>query len=63
MHRGARRGAPTDPAPQSYKGVSYQTDPSQADNVFGTVGNFLIEGDVAGFTAGNTTQSNESEKE
>src|SRR5512132_2210420 len=49
--RKASGATPTNPAPQSYKGVSYQTDPSQADKVFGIVGNFLVEGDVAGFRA------------
>lgn len=58
--RKASGATPTDPAPRSYKGVSYQTDPSQADNVFGTVGNFLIEGDVAGFRAAVDASQGES---
>ena len=58
--RKASGATPTNPAPQSYKGVSYQTDPSQADNVFGIVGNFLIEGDVAGFRAAVDASQGES---
>jgi hypothetical protein len=49
--RKASGATPTNPAPQTYKGVSYQTDPGQAGTVFGTVGNFLVEGNVAGFRA------------
>jgi hypothetical protein len=41
----------TDPAPQTYNGASYQTDKSQPDQVFGTVGDFLVEGNVEGFKA------------
>jgi hypothetical protein len=41
----------TDPAPQTYNGSSYQTDKSDPGQVFGTVGNFLVEGDLAGFKA------------
>jgi uncharacterized protein DUF3352 len=41
----------TKPAPQTYNGVSYQSDPTQPDTVFGTVGNFLVEGPLAGFKA------------
>jgi hypothetical protein len=41
----------TDPAPQTYNGATYQTDKSSPDSVFGTVGDFLVEGDLAGFKA------------
>ena len=41
----------TSPAPQTYNGATYQTDPSQAGQVFGTVGDFLVEGDLEGFKA------------
>jgi Protein of unknown function (DUF3352) len=41
----------TDPAPTNYNGSSYQVDKSSPDTVFGTVGNFLVEGSVAGFKA------------
>jgi hypothetical protein len=41
----------TDPAPQTYNGATYQTDKSSPDSVFGTVGNFLVEGDLPGFKA------------
>jgi len=41
----------TDPAPQTYNGSSYQTDKSDPGQVFGTVGNFLVEGDLEGFKA------------
>ncbi len=39
----------TDPAPQTYNGSSYQTDKSNPGQVFGMVGDFLVEGDLAGF--------------
>jgi hypothetical protein len=39
------------PAPQTYNGASYQPDPSTPGSVFGTVGNFLVEGDLTGFKA------------
>jgi hypothetical protein len=41
----------TKPAPQSYNGSSYQTQPTESGQVFGTVGNFLVEGDLPGFKA------------
>jgi hypothetical protein len=40
-----------DPAPQSYNGATYQADRSSPGQVFGTVGNFLVEGDLDGFKA------------
>ena len=48
------------PAPQTYNGVSYQADPSEQDQVFGTVGNFLVEGDEAGFKAAVDAQDEDS---
>jgi Protein of unknown function (DUF3352) len=58
--RKASGSTPTNPAPRTYKGVSYQTDPSQARNVFGVVGNFLVEGDAAGFRAAVDASQGES---
>jgi Protein of unknown function (DUF3352) len=58
--RKASGATPTNPAPQTYKGVSYQADPSQAGSVFGVVGNFLVEGDVAGFRAAVDASQGES---
>jgi hypothetical protein len=50
----ARKGTgttETNPAPQTYNGASYQSDPTEAGHVFGTIGDFLVEGDLAGFKA------------
>jgi hypothetical protein len=41
----------TSPQPQTYNGASYQAIPLAHDTVFGTVDNFLVEGDLAGFKA------------
>ncbi len=46
----------TNPAPQTYNGATYQTDPSSSpgpdQTVFGTVDNkYLVEGDLTGFKA------------
>jgi hypothetical protein len=41
----------TNPAPQSYNGSSYQRAPDDPTTVFGTVGNFLVEGSEASFRA------------
>jgi hypothetical protein len=49
--RKASGATPTNPVPQTYNGVTYQTDPSNPINVFGTVGNFLVDGNPAGFKA------------
>jgi uncharacterized protein DUF3352 len=49
--RKATGASPTDPAPQTYNGSSYQSDPTDRTNVFGTVGNLLVEGPVDGFKA------------
>jgi hypothetical protein len=50
----------TDPAPQTYKGASYQTDKSEPDQVFGTVGNFLVTGNLEGFKAAVDANSGDS---
>jgi hypothetical protein len=50
----------TDPAPVSYNGSSYQVDKSEPGMVFGTVGNFLVEGDLAGFKAAVDANSGDS---
>jgi hypothetical protein len=41
----------TDPAPQTYNGATYQTAKDSPDQVFGTVGDFLVEGTLDGFKA------------
>jgi hypothetical protein len=41
----------TTPAPQTYNGASYQTEPDDPTTVFGAVGDFLVTGDVEGFKA------------
>ena len=41
----------TTPAPQTYNGASYQTEPDDPTSVFGTVGDFLVTGDLEGFKA------------
>ena len=41
----------SDPAPQTYNGATYQTDKSSPDQVFGTVGDFLVEGNLDAFKA------------
>ena len=50
----------TNPTPQSYNGVSFQADPTESDTVFGTVGNFLVEGDVTGFKAAVDAEKGDS---
>lgn len=49
--RKASGDTPTNPAPQTYNGVTYQPDPTQPGTVFGTIGSFLVEGPVDGFKA------------
>jgi hypothetical protein len=54
--RKASGATATTPAPQTYNGATYQTDPSSPagpdQTVFGTVdGKFLVEGDLDGFKA------------
>jgi hypothetical protein len=39
----------TTPAPTPYNGSSYQKDPTDPTSVFGTVGDFLVEGTESGF--------------
>jgi hypothetical protein len=58
--RKASGATATSPAPQTYNGASYQTDPSSSDTVFGTVGNFLVEGDLAGFKAAVDAEKGDS---
>jgi hypothetical protein len=41
----------TDPPPQTYNGATYQIDKSESDQVFGIVGDFLVEGSLEGFKA------------
>jgi uncharacterized protein DUF3352 len=48
------------PAPQTYNGVSYQAEPDDPTNVFGTVGDFLVAGDVEAFKAAVDANSGES---
>lgn len=48
------------PAPQSYNGSSYQTDPTDSGHVFGTVGNFLVEGDLDGFKSAVDAEKGDS---
>jgi hypothetical protein len=50
----------TDPAPQTYNGATYQTDKSEPGQVFGTVGDFLVEGDLEGFKAAVDANSGDS---
>ena len=50
----------TSPAPQTYNGVSYQAEPDDPTTVFGTVGDFLVTGDVEGFKAAVDANSGES---
>jgi hypothetical protein len=50
----------TNPAPQTYNGASYQSDPTQRGNVFGTVGDFLIVGDLGGFKAAVDAEKGDS---
>ena len=49
--RKASGATATNPAPQNYNGASYQIDPTDQGNVFGTVGDFLVAGDLDGFKA------------
>jgi hypothetical protein len=49
--RKVSRATATSPAPQTYNGATYQTQPDDPTMVFGTVGDFLVTGDVEGFKA------------
>jgi hypothetical protein len=60
LARKATGDSATDPAPQTYNGASYQTDKNQPDQVFGTVGNFLVYGDVEGFKAAVDAEGGDS---
>jgi hypothetical protein len=60
---GIRKGTgatATNPAPQTYNGSSYQTDPTDQTKVFGTVGNFLVEGPIDGFKAAVDAEKGDS---
>jgi hypothetical protein len=50
----------TNPAPQTYNGASYQADPTEQGNVFGTVGDLLVEGDLDGFKAAVDAEKGDS---
>jgi hypothetical protein len=50
----------SDPAPTPYNGSSYQAEKDDPTNVFGTVGNFLVVGDLAGFKAAVDAQKGDS---
>jgi hypothetical protein len=58
--RKAAGATETNPAPQTYNGASYQIDPRDTDTVFGTVGSFLVEGDVTGFKAAADAEEGDS---
>ncbi len=58
--RKASGATPTNPAPQNYNGASYQADPGDPTNVFGTVGDFLVQGDLDGFKAAVDAQKGDS---
>jgi hypothetical protein len=58
--RKASGATATSPAPQTYNGATYQTDPSSSDTVFGTVGNFLVAGDLDGFKAAVDAEAGDS---
>jgi hypothetical protein len=50
----------SNPTARTYNGSSYQSDPTQSGNVFGTVGNFLVEGPLDGFKAAVDAESGDS---
>jgi hypothetical protein len=50
----------TSPAPATYNGASYQSDPTQQGQVFGTVGDLLVTGDLEGFKAAVDAQKGDS---
>jgi hypothetical protein len=50
----------TNPAPKTYNGASYQTEPDDPTSVFGMVGDFLVTGDQAGFQAAVDAQKGDS---
>jgi hypothetical protein len=59
--RKASGATATNPAPKTYNGVSYQTDPSDpSSTVFGTVGDFLVTGDEIGFKAAVDAEKGDS---
>ena len=58
--RKASGATATNPAPQNYNGASYQSDPTDQGNVFGTVGDFLVAGDLDGFKAAVDAEQGDS---
>jgi len=58
--RKASGATATNPAPQTYNGASYQRDPTDPGNVFGTVGDFLVTGDLDGFKAAVDAEQGDS---
>ena len=58
--RKASGATATNPAPQNYNGASYQIDPTDQGNVFGTVGDFLVAGDLDGFKAAVDAEQGDS---
>jgi Protein of unknown function (DUF3352) len=48
------------PAPQTYDSVSYQSNPIDPEHVFGTVGDFLVEGDPEGFKVAVDAENGDS---
>ena len=58
--RKASGATATNPAPQNYNGASYQSDPTDHGNVFGTVGEFLVAGDLDGFKAAVDAEQGDS---
>jgi hypothetical protein len=58
--RKASGATETTPPPQTYNGVTYQADPSSPGSVFGTVGDFLVEGHLDGFKAAVDAENGDS---
>ena len=58
--RKASGATATNPAPQTYNGAGYQSDPTDQGNVFGAVGDFLVVGDLEGFKAAVDAQKGDS---
>jgi hypothetical protein len=58
--RKASGATATDPAPVPYEGASYQSDPTDPGNVFGTVGDYLVMGDETGFKAAVDAEKGDS---
>ncbi|HEY7266572.1 MAG TPA: DUF3352 domain-containing protein, partial [Solirubrobacterales bacterium] len=58
--RKASGATETSPAPQTYNGASYQTEPDDQTTAFGTVGDFLVIGSVDGFKAAVDAEQGDS---